>query len=109
MLLVILACTSLPDSLAYKLIRAVHKGEEALGKRLAQAAETTAVNTASGVVRQDMLHPGVLRYLREIGLVRQPRAKVKISQFCVTGFTSTGRHWLLDCLGQKRSGRANRV
>ena len=51
----VVARTSLPDEIAYKLIRAVHKGEGALAKRLA---------------RQDMLHPGVLRYLREIGLAR---------------------------------------
>lgn len=66
----VVARTSLPDDVAYKLIRAVHKGEAALAKRLAQAAETTAANTANGVARQDMLHPGVLRYLREVGLVR---------------------------------------
>ena len=66
----VVARTSLPDEIAYKLIRAVHKGEGALAKRLAQAAETTAANTANGVARQDMLHPGVLRYLREVGILK---------------------------------------
>lgn len=66
----VVARTSLPDDIAYKLIRAVHKGEVAIAKRLAQAAETTAANTASGAPRFDMLHPGVQRYLREAGLAK---------------------------------------
>ena len=66
----VVARTSLPDDMAYRLARAVHKGEAALAQRLPQAAETTAANTASGAPRQDLLHPGVLRYLREAGLVR---------------------------------------
>lgn len=66
----VLARTSLPDDVAYKLIRAVHKGEAALAQRLAQAAETTAANTAAAAPRTEMLHPGALRYLREAGLVK---------------------------------------
>lgn len=64
----VLARTSLPDDIAYRLARAVHKGEAALAQRLPQAAETTAANTAAAAPRPDMLHPGVLRYLREAGL-----------------------------------------
>ena len=66
----VLARTSLPDEIAYKLARAVHKGEAALARRLPQAAETTAANTAAAAPRADMLHPGVLRYLREAGLMK---------------------------------------
>ena len=66
----VLARTSLPDDVAYRLARAVHLGEAALAKRLAQAAETTAANTALAAPRADMLHPGVLRYLREAGFVK---------------------------------------
>jgi hypothetical protein len=66
----VLARTSLPDDVAYRLARAVHRGEAALAKRLAQAAETTAANTAAAAPRPDMLHPGVLRYLREAGLLK---------------------------------------
>jgi uncharacterized protein len=65
----ILARPSLPDDVAYKLARALHKGEAALAKRLPQAAETTAANTATSA-RRELLHPGVLRYLKELGLVR---------------------------------------
>ncbi len=66
----VVARTSLPDELAYRLARAVHRGESALAQRLPQAAETTAANTANGAPRQDMLHPGVQRYLREAGLLK---------------------------------------
>ncbi len=66
----VLARTSLPDAIAYKLARAVHQGEAALAQRLPQAAETTAANTAAAAPRADMLHPGVLRYLREAGLMQ---------------------------------------
>ena len=60
---------SLPDDVAYRLARALHRGEARLGARLAQARETTAANTAAAA-RADQLHPGVARYLREIGAVR---------------------------------------
>ncbi len=66
----VVARTSLPDDVAYRLARAVHKGEAALARRLPQAAESTAANTAAGAPRADMLHPGVARYLREAGLLK---------------------------------------
>ncbi|HEU4377853.1 MAG TPA: TAXI family TRAP transporter solute-binding subunit [Hyphomicrobiaceae bacterium] len=64
----ILARPTLPEDIAYRLARALHKGEAKLAERLPQARETTAANTASAA-RRDLLHPGVLRYLREIGLI----------------------------------------
>jgi TRAP transporter TAXI family solute receptor len=66
----VVARTSLTDDVAYRLARAVHKGEAALARRLPQAAETTAANTAAGAPHADMLHPGVARYLREAGLLK---------------------------------------
>jgi hypothetical protein len=66
----ILARPTLSDDVAYRLARALHKGEAAIAKRLPQARETTAANTAAAAPRSDMLHPGVLKYLRETGLVR---------------------------------------
>ena len=66
----ILARPALPDDVAYRLARALHRGETALGRRLAQARETTAANTAAAAPRPELIHPGVLRYLREIGLIR---------------------------------------
>jgi hypothetical protein len=37
-------------------------------KRLAQARETTPQNTAAAAPRPELIHPGVQKYLREIGL-----------------------------------------
>jgi TRAP transporter TAXI family solute receptor len=64
----IMARPTLPDDVAYRLARALHRGEAALGRRLPQARETTAANTAAGAPRRELIHPGVQRYLREIGL-----------------------------------------
>ncbi len=64
----ILARPTLDDDVAYALARALHRGEGDFAKRLAQARETTAVNTVAAAPRLDLIHPGVLRYLREIGL-----------------------------------------
>ncbi len=65
----IMARPTLADEVAYRLARAVHRGEGALGARLAQARETTAANTVAAVARPELLHPGVRRYLLEAGLV----------------------------------------
>jgi TRAP transporter TAXI family solute receptor len=65
----ILIRPAVADDVAYRLARALHRGESALGQRLAQAHETTAANTAAAA-RPELIHPGALRYLREIGLVR---------------------------------------
>jgi uncharacterized protein len=65
----ILAAPSLPDDVAYRLARALHRGEADLARRLPQARETTAANTVAAA-RPELIHPGVLRYLREIGLSR---------------------------------------
>ncbi len=43
---------------------------EWLGARLSQARETTLDNTITAAPRVDLIHPGVLRYLREIKLVQ---------------------------------------
>jgi TRAP transporter TAXI family solute receptor len=65
----IMARPTLPDDVAYRLARALHKGEAQLGRKLDQARETTAANTA-GAARAEQLHPGVARYLKEIGALR---------------------------------------
>ena len=64
----IMARPTLADDAAYRLARALHRGEAALGARLAQARETTAANTVAAVARLELLHPGVRRYLGEVGL-----------------------------------------
>jgi TRAP transporter TAXI family solute receptor len=66
----VIARTSLPDEAAYRLARALHKGEAAIAKRLAQASETTAANTVAAALHTDLIHSGVQRYLRETGLLR---------------------------------------
>lgn len=66
----VLARPTLDDGTAYRLVRALHHGEAALGQRLAQARETTAANTAQAAPRPELIHPGVLRYLREIGITK---------------------------------------
>jgi hypothetical protein len=65
----ILARPTLPDELAYRLAGALQRGEAALGRRLPQARETTAANTVAAAPRADLIHPGVRRYLREIGML----------------------------------------
>jgi uncharacterized protein len=63
----ILVRESLPDDVAYHLARSLHAAEPALCKRLPQACETTAVNTVAAAPSTELIHPGVLKYLREIG------------------------------------------
>ncbi|MDP3768339.1 MAG: TAXI family TRAP transporter solute-binding subunit, partial [Dehalococcoidia bacterium] len=63
----ILARPSLPDDVAYRLVRALHRGEAALAARLPQARETTLANTVRAAPRRELLHPGVSRYLSEVG------------------------------------------
>jgi TRAP transporter TAXI family solute receptor len=64
----ILARTDLPDDVAYRLAKALHNGNAALVKRLAQGRETTPQNTKMAAPRPNDIHPGVQKYLREIGL-----------------------------------------
>jgi len=61
----------LPEEQAYLLARALHKAEGALAARLEQAKETTAANTVAAAPRAELIHPGVQKYFREIGLLRQ--------------------------------------
>jgi TRAP transporter TAXI family solute receptor len=65
----IMARPSLDEETAYRLARALHAGEPALAKRLPQAAETTAANTLAAAPSRDLIHPGVRRHFRELGLV----------------------------------------
>jgi len=65
----ILARATLPDDDAYRIARALNRGEAALAEKLEQARETTAANTAAAAPRQDLIHLGVRRYLREVGVV----------------------------------------
>ncbi len=64
----ILARTDLPDDVAYRLAKALHQGHAALVKRLDQGRETTPQNTRMAAPRPDQIHPGVQKYLKELGL-----------------------------------------
>jgi len=64
----VMARPTLGEDVVYRLARALHAGQAALAARLPQAAETTAANTLAAAPSRDLLHPGVLRHLREIGL-----------------------------------------
>jgi uncharacterized protein len=64
----VLARPRLDDDIAYRLAKALHEGEDAFAKRLPQARETTAANTIAAAPRPELIHPGVRRYLHEIGL-----------------------------------------
>ena len=66
----ILAREGLPDDVAFRLARTLHATEAAFCKKLAQACETTAANTVAAAPNPGMIHPGVLKYFREIGMVK---------------------------------------
>jgi TRAP transporter TAXI family solute receptor len=66
----ILARESLPDDVAYRLARTLHGVEATFCKRLAQACETTAANTVAAAPNVELIHPGVMKYFREIGVVK---------------------------------------
>ncbi len=64
----LLASPNLRDEAAYAVARALDEGHAAFVQRLAQARETTPQNTAAAAPRPELIHPGVRKYLREIGL-----------------------------------------
>jgi TRAP transporter TAXI family solute receptor len=66
----VLTRVDLPDDVAYRLARTLHGVEAAFCKKLAQACETTAANTIAAAPKQELIHPGVMKYLREIGAAK---------------------------------------
>ena len=66
----ILARADLPDDVAYRLAKALHNGHPALMKRLDQAKETTPQSTFNAAPSAQQIHPGVQKYLREVGVMR---------------------------------------
>jgi TRAP transporter TAXI family solute receptor len=66
----VLARQSLDDELAYRLAKSIHRSYNNLVKRVAQGHETTPQNTVAAAPRVVNIHPGVQRYLREIGIIR---------------------------------------
>jgi uncharacterized protein len=65
----VIARPTLPDEVAYRLAQALHRAEADIARRVPQARETTAANTVAAVPRVDLIHPGVARHLKEIGIL----------------------------------------
>ncbi|MFQ3458629.1 TAXI family TRAP transporter solute-binding subunit [Bradyrhizobium sp. UFLA01-814] len=66
----ILVRETLPDDVAYRLAKTLHGIEATFCNKLAQACETTAANTVAAAPDVNLIHPGVLRYFREIGVAK---------------------------------------
>jgi TRAP transporter TAXI family solute receptor len=64
----ILSRPDLPDGTAYRLAKALQNGHAALAGRLPQAQETIAENTKAAAPDPALIHPGVQKFLRELGL-----------------------------------------
>jgi len=64
----VLASPRLPEDVAWRLARALHQGASAIAARHAQGHESTLENTLAAAARRDLIHPGVLRYMREAGI-----------------------------------------
>ena len=64
----VLSAPSLPEDTAYRLARALHKGKSVIAARHAQGGESTLENTLAAAARPELIHPGVLRYMREAGI-----------------------------------------
>src|SRR5262245_45923599 len=66
----VLTRADLPDDVAYRLARTLHGVEADLCKKLPQACETTAANTIAAAPNAALIHPGVMKYFREVGVVK---------------------------------------
>jgi TRAP transporter TAXI family solute receptor len=66
----VLVRENLPEDIAYRLARTLHGAEAELCKKLPQACETTAANTVAAAPNPELIHPGVMKYFREIGVVK---------------------------------------
>ena len=64
----VFAKPDLSEEAGYLLARAIHRAEAPLAARLDQARETTLANTLGAAQRRELIHPGVLKYLREAGI-----------------------------------------
>ncbi len=66
----VFARPGLAEETGYLLARAIHRAEPQFAARLEQARETTMANLVAAAPRPELIHPGVLRYLRETGFIR---------------------------------------
>ena len=63
----VFAKPDLPEGAGYLIARTIHRNEAQLAAKSEQARETTMANTLSAAPRE-LIHPGVLKYLREAGI-----------------------------------------
>ncbi|GGI29626.1 TAXI family TRAP transporter solute-binding subunit [Bradyrhizobium guangdongense] len=66
----VLTREDLPDDIGYRLAKTLHGLEPTFCRKLAQACETTAANTVAAAPKPELIHPGVMKYFREIGVVK---------------------------------------
>jgi uncharacterized protein len=66
----ILTRADLADDVAYRLARTLHGIEGEFCKKLLQACETTAANTVAAAPKPELIHPGAVKYLKEIGVAK---------------------------------------
>jgi uncharacterized protein len=66
----VLTRADLPDDVAYRLAKTLHSAAPEFCRQLPQACETTAANTVAAAPKPELIHPAVMRYFREIGVVR---------------------------------------
>jgi hypothetical protein len=64
----LLARADLSEDIAYRLAKAIHKAQPGLAARLKQGRDTLPGNTWRAAGDADRIHPGALRYLKEIGV-----------------------------------------
>jgi uncharacterized protein len=67
----ILGRVSLDEDAAYRFARALDLGYVKLAQRVEQGAETRPENTLAASPSLEQIHPGVLRYLADIGVVKK--------------------------------------
>jgi uncharacterized protein len=63
----LLARADLPEDVAYRLAKAIHKAQPELARRLTQARDTLPENTWTAAGDPERIHPGARRYLAELG------------------------------------------
>ena len=66
----VLTREDLPDDVAYRLAKTLHGVQPTFCSKLAQACETTASNTVAAAPKVELIHPGAMKYFREIGVVK---------------------------------------
>ncbi|UPJ68106.1 TAXI family TRAP transporter solute-binding subunit [Bradyrhizobium sp. 191] len=66
----VLTREDLPDDVAYRLAKTLHGAEATFCRKLAQACETNVANTVAAAPKAELIHPGVMTYFREIGVVK---------------------------------------